>query len=745
MLYIIVIAIILYLLYIFFQHREFYTNILFIKDTTRQNVIINNNDFDSTLKDFIKRIQPKYFLTSNVYSPDNDELIYDDIIGYELSMSKTSTIVACTGDKKMICFIQNPTSIGSNHISVLVDKKIGYMHPKDIVIIKSIFFCYDLKIEDKNLQKYDTYDSAIKDLTNNDIASIFLYTNHKNPLFQDSFSDMKLGLYQFEDIDLIKTRFILPNASVRNYDFSLSFKKYIDKFPVKFTLAFDNIIYCPSNEYNYLFDYIIMYFEDNYEFINYYAQKFKIHPRTAKLLYGKTQSIIDKRKKTILEQFIQKDENEGVLNINFDTNLPGFYDTNKTIFEYDDLQISEIPLKLGDTINLLKQDRAIENGEYKVIDIDYNISKCLLKRLTQLQQLTPKDDAEDSRYICVTDRNIKQKELCKSAFDVAGNPKKYKKEDVWDRPCDTDLECPFFQKNVSYKNYRGGCNGGFCEMPLGVKPMGFRQYEGTPICHGCGDKLNRECCSTQKQPDYAFSLDEYERLPQYIEEFDDINTPNNTQDKTDTTPQYKDIVKDSYLIGDFNEVSDKNVYHYELPNEELLAILKVLIDSVHTPNEEPLDINLFLTSIINDTFVESEKNDVGELFTIYNIEIKSKELNDDNTIARSLVFATMFREGKSHGKRFSIKLWENIQTGQVTIKDISILGIIPAEKIIDNDQPKGITEVIYTKNLLNLSDVEFKGISDDDIFKPSQTKEYICNKAKKWNEEFNMSVDCTSI
>ena len=177
----------------------------------------------------------------------------------------------------------------------------------------------------------------------------------------------------------------------------------------------------------------------------------------------------------------------------------------------------------------------------------------------------------------------------------------------------------------------------------------------------------------------------------------------------------------------------------------MLAILKVLIDSVHTPNEEPLDINLFLTSIINDTFVESEKNDVGELFTIYNIEIKSKELNDDNTIARSLVFATMFREGKSHGKRFSIKLWENIQTGQVTIKDISILGIIPAEKIIDNDQPKGITEVIYTKNLLNLSDVEFKGISDDDIFKPSQTKEYICNKAKKWNEEFNMSVDCTSI
>ena len=43
---------------------------------------------------------------------------------------------------------------------------------------------------------------------------------------------------------------------------------------------------------------------------------------------------------------------------------------------------------------------------------------------------------------------------------------------TWDRPCETDTECPYYDA----RRGRGGCDrGGFCEMPLGVDRVSFRQ------------------------------------------------------------------------------------------------------------------------------------------------------------------------------------------------------------------------------------------------------------------------------
>lgn len=74
---------------------------------------------------------------------------------------------------------------------------------------------------------------------------------------------------------------------------------------------------------------------------------------------------------------------------------------------------------------------------------------------------------------------------------------------LWDAPCTADDQCPFFQKNKRYPNYRGGClESGWCEMPLGVQQPSFRTAVGEPVCHeGVG-----EPCT-----DIAFPLDEYER------------------------------------------------------------------------------------------------------------------------------------------------------------------------------------------------------------------------------------------
>jgi hypothetical protein len=123
----------------------------------------------------------------------------------------------------------------------------------------------------------------------------------------------------------------------------------------------------------------------------------------------------------------------------------------------------------------------------------------------------PRDPEKDDKFFCVTDRSIKFRDECLSTTDRYGRAKS--RVDVWDAPCVVSEECPFYQRNRNYKNYRGGCADGYCEMPLGVQRVGFKNYIGRAICHNCPlDKL--DCCKDQMRPDYAFPRDEFEREAQ---------------------------------------------------------------------------------------------------------------------------------------------------------------------------------------------------------------------------------------
>lgn len=111
---------------------------------------------------------------------------------------------------------------------------------------------------------------------------------------------------------------------------------------------------------------------------------------------------------------------------------------------------------------------------------------------------------------CATHPDRKTKAQCESARGPIGEAQP---RGTWDRPCVWDSDCPFYQKNQTYFNHRGGCmEGGYCEMPVGVRRASFRKYEGEPSCHGCPEAGGR-CCAKQKSPDYAFDLDEFERPP----------------------------------------------------------------------------------------------------------------------------------------------------------------------------------------------------------------------------------------
>ena len=95
---------------------------------------------------------------------------------------------------------------------------------------------------------------------------------------------------------------------------------------------------------------------------------------------------------------------------------------------------------------------------------------------------------------------------------------------VWDKPCNKNIECPFYRANKNYDNKRGGCINGYCEMPKNVKRIGHKYFDPKqkPFCHNCEREncVGEECftcCQEQhkkenkyqnlKSADYIFDKD----------------------------------------------------------------------------------------------------------------------------------------------------------------------------------------------------------------------------------------------
>lgn len=127
--------------------------------------------------------------------------------------------------------------------------------------------------------------------------------------------------------------------------------------------------------------------------------------------------------------------------------------------------------------------------------------------------LKEKEILVDNSFQCI---NGKGNDLydCQSHLNINGEPKK---KGLWDRPCLSDKECPFYKSNKNYDNYYGGCVKGTCEMPLGISNVGFHFYSNLEkaICHNCKSN-SKHCCKEQtnnkiypnlKSPDYAFKND----------------------------------------------------------------------------------------------------------------------------------------------------------------------------------------------------------------------------------------------
>lgn len=178
--------------------------------------------------------------------------------------------------------------------------------------------------------------------------------------------------------------------------------------------------------------------------------------------------------------------------------------------ELDGLDPFDLSFKINNSLHLQEPWNTTSD---KVLFRDEEIA-VEQKRYNELIK-SPEDD-----YKCFGGSNLDAETMedCQKAFGM------------WDKPVHNNNECPYYRKNKNYRNNRGGVHGGYCELPMGMKRVGYRYSSANPdnkaLCHNCKIGKNSKpgsighCCEDQKKralypllnsPDYAFDGDVLER------------------------------------------------------------------------------------------------------------------------------------------------------------------------------------------------------------------------------------------
>jgi len=194
--------------------------------------------------------------------------------------------------------------------------------------------------------------------------------------------------------------------------------------------------------------------------------------------------------------------------------------TNKNINKRDldrDIKFNNSDLT-GQLIITEEIEKLIENiNARKIKRLNFNelIGERLRERASKYRCYNPK-------YEDVTIDNLTTRPACISYHKDIGL------HGVWDKQCESNDECPFFQANKNYPNDFGGCLEGKCEMPIGMSVVGGTKVSkiGSPYCYNC-NKVTKtgatfqeqgRCCSDQlknksfKSPDFMFERDKQVRF-----------------------------------------------------------------------------------------------------------------------------------------------------------------------------------------------------------------------------------------
>lgn len=386
-----------------------------------------------------------------------------------------------------------------------------------------------------------------------DVYVIFFFRDveHKKISFEGDIIPHVLDLGSY-DINILKLH--LPYCMIKNKDFKRYVDKFMNRYSIKTCITIQNVLVGDAlfdeEKHSHIIKTLHEKLNDS-QSMNYYASFtsniqyiesfsngvvniqplvnvdgfFNALEKTLTIYTNKVDGILLKKSDKVTLKNQVRDEENGMYNIahvsnrlsvmkmapfvprientgaNFTpkSNVDGVYDkkSNTLVLSMDKIETK--PLSELEKVVLNNQTSAEQNGLYQVVRVGIKSSVLKMIERAKIQDALA---SEDAKFVCVGDPSKNTKAACEA-----------NKKNTWDRPCISNSECPFYQANKRYKNYRGGCIDGKCEMPIGVSVKGFRyaQNKQDVLCHGCRAS-DIMCCVKQNSPDYAFSLDTYDRM-----------------------------------------------------------------------------------------------------------------------------------------------------------------------------------------------------------------------------------------
>lgn len=422
---------------------------------------------------------------------------------------------------------------------------------------------------------FNTMSNPLLDVIKNKGFKLVSYNTKIAKLYSSDDNEGNTKLIQSDsdtslDMDLLKHYLPFSKKKIQLVDNS------IDKISIYNTLLIDTLIFVNNynEDYNEYYLNILNYFNEFLK-INYYLQHFNF----LKLSEEWSLQIQNSAKfLNVVENFeaIKFKINKQNLNYNNKSiinNATVLSSKNGLIkYKVDIVKLNEIPIKVGDKLYMdinddinqpyyvvdVKSDHIIIENAYKLeIDLNNNIEdennkfyikldkkildknnleygdNIFIKNINIISKIINKNTGNDTNLYLSINKDIYQKSVTNinSRFDddydrlyncydhpyISDEITCKSNGFIWDRKCMSNEECPFYLKNKNYINDRGGCVNGFCELPLGIKRLSYRNYDeelkfnNYPRCNGCKD-LNEEdemmCCENQKKnskgPDYIF-------------------------------------------------------------------------------------------------------------------------------------------------------------------------------------------------------------------------------------------------
>lgn len=459
--------------------------VLVIEDKLELHFVMEPPEYDDGVKNVLVRQSLGKFKVSSSSTPPSASEISTLHVSNILSYTpRGNLLLACTNDAKHAYFIASSfftdRSATPRSVTSLIGKTVAYFYEADLPVLERILWCLSMRLDQLKLLQIDP--RKLNHTGKETFECIFVFMNAKDDTY-DLLRTRKLGIYHYNDIRRDMVHKWLPCAQLKSTNLKQIFQRYVGPYEASIVLEGRNVLYVTTSSYNYLYDLVIQYFTANFDYLNFYERYYRVHPRAQTFQSEKNAFLAENRANLpILEQFAEPEPQEprgqdARMVFRPAESVPGMLNHEENTFVYPSDILIGTPMIIGDHVVLENQKYREENGEYVVRSMTADAA--ILERRNprypvQVDSISPNGDGEDETYFCVTNPKLLYKHECLSAYDTNGFPKTH--VDVWDGPCTSSLECPFFRYDAHSDQFEGRCINGYCAMPSGYTRIGFKKY-----------------------------------------------------------------------------------------------------------------------------------------------------------------------------------------------------------------------------------------------------------------------------